>query len=382
VLLQELEVVTDGLATHLMKNCNLNAGDRLVLVFFPGLLFSISLVACFKAGLIAVPVFPPDPRRLKKDLDHFVSIQSNCQAKVVLTHSPYNYAKKLSGIKSIFSSGSATWPDMTWISVDDIVSREKIKAGKMKIGSSTGFTRNLGDIAFLQYTSGSTSEPKGVMIAHSNLAHNLKIITAELKVNPSTINVSWLPQYHDMGLIGTVLAVSKDVAVSLFVIVGSYLGCAYCGGSGIYISPISFLKDPNMWLETISKYKGTHTQAPNFAYALAVRKFKEVESSNRKKPLDLSSLQHMINAAEPVDAEAICDFYATFKPYGLPANVVVPTFGLAEHTVFVCSAGATLLSLDKAALESEGNVVVLGESSLGAIPAENSRPGMCPAFHV
>jgi acyl-CoA synthetase (AMP-forming)/AMP-acid ligase II len=172
-----------------------------VLVFFPGLLFSISLLACFKAGLIAVPVFPPDPRRLKKDLDHFVNIQSNCGAKIVLTHNSYNYAKKLSGMKSIFSRSSTTWPDMTWISVDDIIAKEKSNVSKSRT-SPTAPIRRLGEIAFLQYTSGSTSEPKGVMISHANLAHNLKIITTELKVTTETVNVSWLPQYHDMGLIG------------------------------------------------------------------------------------------------------------------------------------------------------------------------------------
>ena len=159
------------------------------------------------------------------------------------------------------------------------------------------------DIAFLQYTSGSTSEPKGVMISHDNLAHNLSLIITELKADESTVNVSWLPQYHDMGLIG------------------SYLGLLYCGGVGYYLSPISFLKDPTCWLRTISKYKGTHTQAPNFAYALSVRKFKEFVKRGGDSSLgdlDLSSVKHMINAAEPVDSMAVVDFYDTFGKYRLP----------------------------------------------------------------
>ena len=146
------------------------------------------------------------------------------------------------------------------------------------------------DIAFLQYTSGSTSEPKGVMINHSNLAHNLSLIITELNADENTVNVSWLPQYHDMGLIG------------------SYLGLAYCGGTGVYLSPISFLKDPTSWLHNISKYKGTHTQAPNFAYALSVRKFKEsFEEGCQSFPGRpcTSPFTAYDNAAEPVDAMAL-----------------------------------------------------------------------------
>lgn len=156
-----------------------------------------SLIACFKAGLIAVPVFPPDPRRLQKDLDHFVSIQSSSGATIALTHNLYNFAKKIADVKRVFARDSKKWPDIRWISVDDILSREK--------KSTTVIPQvviQTSDIAFLQYTSGSTSEPKGVMVTHSNLAHNLKLIIKELGADVNTVNVSWLPQYHDMGLIG------------------------------------------------------------------------------------------------------------------------------------------------------------------------------------
>ena len=114
---------------------------------------------------------------------------------------------------------------------------------------------NQTDLAFLQYTSGSTSEPKGVMISHLNLADNLTKITNELKAGEDTVVVSWLPQYHDMGLIG------------------SYLGILYCGGSGFYMSPLTFLQRPVMWIEAISRFNGTHLQAPNFAFKLTARKF-------------------------------------------------------------------------------------------------------------
>ncbi|RYY86427.1 hypothetical protein EON63_05795 [archaeon] len=192
---QELENASNHLADYLANQTSLKKGDRVMLVFFPGLDFTVSLLACFKAELIAVPVFPPDPRKLKKDLHHFVSIQQSSDAKVALTNQMFNFVKKVEDIKNIFSS--IKWPDLRWITVDDI-----LKKGKKQKTSKVLANPLQDHVAFLQYTSGSTSEPKGVMISHSNLAHNLAMIIKELKADQDTVNVSWLPQYHDMGLIG------------------------------------------------------------------------------------------------------------------------------------------------------------------------------------
>lgn len=205
------------------------------------------------------------------------------------------------------------------------------------------FSPSTDDVAFLQYTSGSTSEPKGVMITHGNLAHNLSIITNELQATDDTIVVSWLPQYHDMGLIG------------------SYLGVLYCGGSGYYLSPLSFLQRPMVWMEAVSKYKATHLQAPNFAFALTARKYTPSDSTK----LDLTSVRHVINAAEPVDEESIDAFVKTFGPFGFGEDVIFPTYGLAEHTVFVCSGGKQRLWVDKQALEVDGVVKIVDKSDNG-----------------
>ena len=328
---QQLDSASTLLANQLLSpQWGLKAGDRALLVFLPGLQYAVTLIACFKASIIAVPVFPPDPRKVEKDIHHFVSIQASSGAQVALTHKVYNFNRKLSGIKSLFASQKKSWPELKWLEVDDIIFR-----GKSKPSSSSFKLPSLNSIAFLQYTSGSTSDPKGVMISHANLAHNESIIIKELLANQNTICVSWLPQYHDMGLIG------------------SYLGLLYCGGTGYYISPIAFLKDPVLWIRAISLYKGTHTQAPNFAFALVTRKFKEAMKADKnyarkELQLDLSSVQNMLNAAEPLDEAAINNFYATFDSYGLRRGVVVPTYGLAEHTVFVCSSGRSVLLLSKA----------------------------------
>jgi acyl-CoA synthetase (AMP-forming)/AMP-acid ligase II len=163
-----------------------------------------SLIACFKAGVIAIPVFPPDPRRLQKDLHHFISVQNSSGASVAITHSFYNFAKKVSDIKGIFKTKELKWPELRWIVVDDILANGKQKASSSSSSNAPSLPTapRENDIAFLQYTSGSTSEPKGVMISHGNLAHNLTLIIKELKADTNTVNVSWLPQYHDMGLIG------------------------------------------------------------------------------------------------------------------------------------------------------------------------------------
>jgi acyl-CoA synthetase (AMP-forming)/AMP-acid ligase II len=253
-----------------------------------------------------------------------------------------SFAKKISAIKNVFATRGLSWPEgVKWIPVDDVISRGKTAGTKTKSNAlALPATAERSDIAFLQYTSGSTSDPKGVMISHGNLAHNETIITRELRADVNTICVSWLPQYHDMGLIG------------------SYLGALYCGGSGYYISPISFLKDPTLWIRSMSKFHATHTQAPNFAFALAIRKFRE-KGGGSSGTLDLSSMQHMINAAEPVDSVAIEDFYTTFEPHGLKRGVVVPTYGLAEHTVFVCSGGKQQLVVRRSAIEERQVVEVV-----------------------
>ncbi|KAG5176560.1 hypothetical protein JKP88DRAFT_347140 [Tribonema minus] len=208
----------------------------------------------------------------------------------------------------------------------------KGRGKKGNAGGADGLTGGVdrAKLAFLQYTSGSTSDPKGVKISHGNLAHNLSLIVREL-------------QYHDMGLIG------------------SLLGVLYCGGSGYYMSPISFVRAPPVWVKAISRYRGTHMQAPNFAFGLCARKWRDLRPANAPQ-LDLSC----INGAEPVDEHSMRAFYDTFAPHGLPPGVIFPTYGLAEHTVFVCSGGRSRLRVDKDALEVDKQVEISEGSEGGA----------------
>jgi len=350
---QELRHQSNFLAAHLITaqtsgGCGLSAGDRALLVYPYGIDFIVAFYACLRANIIAVPVFPPDPRRGGKDVAMFAVIQSTCGADVALTNRAYNFAKKVAGIKSLFLSADKPWPTLRWIPTDAVIEQ----AGKQAGGTSNPAAVSVAiqppassQPAFLQFTSGSTSAPKGVIITHGNLAHNLNIIIENLKADSSTTVVSWLPLYHDMGLIG------------------SWLGAMYCGGSGVYHSPFSFIKNPVLWVNLIHKHRGTHMQAPNFAYGLVARKFLEA----RPRPfLDLSCVRHMINAAEPVRSVDMQRFYAAFEASNLRRDVIFPTYGLAEHTVFVCSNGRQVLQVDRQVLEQEGRVVQVDSSHVGA----------------
>jgi len=295
-----VEAIAAGVAWRLATKEGVAPGDRCLLVYEPCLSFVCAFLACGRAAAVAVPVFPPEPRkRATAELGAFVQIRESCAAKFALTSSTYNWAKKAAGLADLLrrGGGDAAWPaDLTWVVVD--AQQGPPPGGLLPDAPPPGAH---GHVAFLQYTSGSTSAPKGVVITHASLRHNLALIVGELAADAATVCVSWLPQYHDMGLIG------------------SYLGVLRCGGRGYYASPFTFIKRPACWLEAIDAFRGTHVQAPNFAYALATRK-------PPAKTLDLSCLRHAINAAEPVEAAVVDSFAALYeRRHKLPPGVIFPT---------------------------------------------------------
>ncbi len=350
-------------------------GDRILLVYPPcSPHFILAFLACIRCGLVAVPVYPPHPDR-KESISAFVGIARGCGARVALTNGEYAQAKRLGNIKNSFLSrmkttkssekvhgageyDMLTWPEeLIWVITDN----EPLQSPPtLNLISKAELIPEPHEIAFIQFTSGSTSCPKGVTLTHANLAHNLYIITKELTASSETTVVSWLPQYHDMGLIG------------------SLIGTMYCGGSGYYMSPIAFLQRPMGWLEAVSKYRGTHLQAPNFAFGLTARKFNPAEychgldnkkgmEKNGQLPLDLSCVKHVVNGAEPVTVKSVEAFYNAFSRFGFPDNVIFPTYGLAEHTVFVCSGGKGKLSIRKKDLEEDNKVILAEEKDKDAL---------------
>ncbi len=331
---------------------NLKPGDRTLLVYPPGLAFIIAFMACLRAGIVAVPVYPPDPRKAKNDIAAFSKTAASCGAKVALTSSAYGHLKKINDIKS-FGGGKLKWPELRWIKTDSIL--QKILPRRSQIGldqlRSAGKRVACDEPAFLQYTSGSTSDPKGAIVSHRNLYHNLSLIVDQLNAKSDTIVCSWLPQYHDMGLIG------------------SYLGVLFCGGRGYYMSPLSFIRHPALWILVTNYYRATHLQSPSFGYALCARKW-HFDTKQPKRPkwqtlpetqLDLSCVRHMVNGAEPIDYRAIDAFYETFCPYGLKRGVVFPSYGLAEHTLYVCGNGRLRVHIKEEDLHTYKRAIVVKE---------------------
>ena len=184
------------------------------------------------------------------------------------------------------------------------------------------------------------------MIPIASLVANIRIILRALRADSSAVVASWLPQYHDMGLIGSVLSL------------------LYCGGSGIYFSPLAFILSPLLWLQLAAQYRATHLQGPNFAYALLLRRL----ASRPNLSLDLSSIQHIFDAAEPISVDVVRRFRAALAPLKLSPHAITGGYGLAESCVYVCDGGHRALAVDRELLEQDKIVVrgVLEESDAGS----------------
>ena len=268
-------------------------GERVALLLPPGPDFIASFFGCLYAGAVAVPALPPRPRGADPRLQ---AICRDARPRVALTT-----ADKLAALESAASE------------IPELAAALRM-APAMEGG--TGWQRpDVGPeaLAFLQYTSGSTSSPKGVMVSHGNLLHNEELIRLAFAQSPESVVLGWLPLYHDMGLIGTVLQPLYTGAVSLL------------------MTPGAFLQRPARWLEAISRYRATTSGGPNFAYDLCVRKVGAAE----REALDLSSWEVAFNGAEPVRAGTLRRFAEAFAPCGFRASAFRPCYGLAEATLLV-----------------------------------------------
>ncbi len=303
-------------------------GERALLLYPPGLDFIAAFFGCLYAGVVAVPAYPPRPH--DRSQARLRSIVQDAEPRVALTTSSV-----LAGVSGL----AALAPELgaiRWIATDALE-----EAGEEETPEPDPES-----IAFLQYTSGSTAEPKGVEVTHANLLHNERMIGAAFAQDESAVVVGWLPLYHDMGLIGNVLQP------------------LHAGGRCVLMSPVAFLQRPLRWLEAISRYRGTTSGGPNFAYELCVRK----ATPEALAGLDLTSWRVAFNGAEPVRAETLERFAATFAPCGFRPEAFYPCYGLAEATLFV--AGGELGRRPRvapAALETPGahRVVSCGRPWLG-----------------
>jgi thioester reductase-like protein len=309
---------TKAIASHLLKEGRFAEQDRLLLAYPPGLEMICAFFGCVRAGLIPVPVYPPSSRGFQSALYKMVHIARDCKAAGVLTSSDYHASLKINLARSgVAASG---------VDVDYISSLPWIVTEDFQEPFEDRVFPEPGKILFLQYTSGSTMEPKGVMVTHENILRTCPLVID----HPSPVVVSWLPQYHDMGLIGT------------------YLYPALRGGTTYGFSPTDFIQRPVLWFEAISCYKATATAAPNFAYEYCLRAGRIPKESLEE--CDLSSLRVLMVAAEPVKADTYTRFLEAFQPFGLKAEAFYAAYGLAENTLAVSLGGRNIVSVSKNAL--------------------------------
>lgn len=274
-------------------------GDRVLLVFPAGIEFISAFFGCLYAGVVAVPATYPKRRR---PLPRMNRIAADCGAHLVLTTTQTLETIDIQQVDPEVGH-------LDWIATDTIDSEMDCHWNAPDVEET--------DLAFLQYTSGSTSDPKGVMVSHGNLLSNLSVIRQAFGIGEvesdhlSQTGVFWLPAYHDMGLIGGILTP------------------LYVGGRSVLMSPTSFLQRPIRWLRAIDQYQATISGAPNFAYQLCVSR----TTAEERASLDLSLWRLAFCGAEPIRAETIMQFTETFAPHGFQPESLYPCYGLAESTL-------------------------------------------------
>ena len=295
----ELDRRAAQLATRLAERAK--PGDRALLLFPMGIECLVAFFACLYAGIIAVPIIVP---RRQSTRDASGSIVADCEPRLALTTN-----ELLSGARGDLV-GRFRHAGLEWLAVDAV--RESEVAG-----DCVPHEARRGDLAFLQYTSGSTSAPKGVMVSHGNLIANLEMIRIACGNTRASTYVSWVPLYHDMGLILNALQ------------------ALYVGALCVLIPPLAFLQRPWLWLRAIHDYRAEVAGGPNFAFDLCVDR----QRPEQLEGIDLSCWKLAFVGAEPVLARTIERFTAAFKPYGFSPDAMWPGYGMAEATLLI-SGGA------------------------------------------
>lgn len=321
-LKQGAERVAAGLASH-----ELQPGQAVAIMLPTSRDYFYSFFGILLAGAIPVPIYPP--ARLSQIEDHLrrhAGILANAMAKVIITVPEALPLARL--LKS---------------QVEGLQHLFTVQELSLASGTFSPPPVASGGIALLQYTSGSTGNPKGVVLTHANLLANIRAMGEAAQVSSTDLFVSWLPLYHDMGLIG------------------AWLGSLYYACPLAIMSPLAFLARPERWLWAIHRHRGTISAAPNFAYELCLRKIAESDIEG----LDLSSWRMACNGAEPVSPETVLAFQSRFAPYGLQPGAMSPVYGLAESSVGLAfpppGRGPLIDRVRRDIFESSGRAVPVGE---------------------
>jgi acyl-CoA synthetase (AMP-forming)/AMP-acid ligase II len=327
---EQFDRAARSLAVQFSASCP--RGERAVLLLPPGADYIKAFFGCLYAKIIAVPAVPPNRARMAATLPRLLAIAGDAQACAVITTS------EVVAMRSKMVEFAPALDKLQWITVDT------------EIADPSDWRRPALDetsIAFLQYTSGSTSMPKGVVLEHKHLLRNLEMLRSAWRMNQSSIVAGWLPPYHDMGLIG--LALNGLIV----------------GASTYLMSPMDFVQQPSRWLRCVTKYRANVSGGPNFAYELCSRRITE----EQKAELDLRSWDVAFNGAEPLRAETLRKFQKTFAPVGLKPGALFPCYGLAEATLYVAGNEQNQASVIRVAREEleRGNACDTGPDDVTGI---------------
>ena len=307
-------------------------GERALLLYPQGVEVMAAFCGCLYAGVIAIPVPPPDAGRLKRALPRLREIVKDARASLVLS------TQRIIDLLAINPGEDVPeFAAMTWIDTESIDPAGADHWQDPQINQDA--------LAYLQYTSGSTSVPKGVMLSHHNLLHHSAYLQRACGYTPDGTTVTWMPYFHDYGLV-------EGLIQPLYTGIPCYV-----------MSPLAFVKRPQRWLEAISNYRATHSQAPNFAYDQCVRRVKPA----KREGLDLSCWQAAGNAAEPINPRVMREFAEAYAPQGFRWTALAPAYGLAEATLLVSSkplgAEPVVLPLNCDALEQGRVLLAAGDES-------------------
>jgi len=312
-------------------------GEPVLLVFQPGADFLAAFMGCLWSGRLATPINPPRRNRL---VERLAAVAADSGARVALTS-----ADLLESTRE-WRRESEQLGSLQWVATDSL--EDNPAMAPEAVGAQ--------DVAFLQYTSGSTALPKGVQVTHGNLVEDLARMQAAWALSPGATMVSWLPAFHDLGLIFGLLQ-------------PLYSGCA-----SVQMAPNAFLQNPALWLGAVSRYRGTHSAAPSFAYDLCSRRIAPQDRAG----LDLGSLVMTMNAAEPINPAVMDRFTNDFQPYGFRREAFAPAYGLAESTLAVTAnpvgEAPVLRRFDAQALGAGGVSLLDDGSAEGRLMPGSGRP--------
>lgn len=312
----------------LLQQQGLKPGDRALLVYSFSLDVIPAFIGCFYAGVIPCPVSPPNPLDLKKDLPRFEDLAGDSGCKAILTNSEYARLRTLANIRSPLLTRNTLWKELPWLKTDG-----SLPKAKQEIHAAAQ-----NDIAFIQYTSGSTSTPKGVMISFDNIEAQLTMSQQTCPVDQLSRLVAWIPYYHDHCLVGGILNVM------------------YRGAVLHLLSPLTFLSNPAIWFDVLTRVKATGTAAPDFAFNYSVRK----TTLEQRQQWDLSCIEVFQSGGEPIQAESVNRFFDTFAVSGLKPDTFSPGYGMAEHVLVITNkvGSCKQISIDRQQYERANRVVL------------------------